>query len=183
MKMFVLLFEGSEKVGKTTLARKLSKFIGVSYFKSCPPSTQEVTGNYEDIAFNNIKLIYDLLKTTQTPLIIDRLLASQFVYGTVMRGKTDVRKIKMYDKLFARQLNAVIVYCECNLKNNERRFKKEKIIAFDKVDKLKEKFHEYLKFTKCKKIIVNTDKEIDESFLDLIEELSKLGVVKCHAAK
>lgn len=113
----IILFEGLDKTGKTTIAKELSKITNYPYFKM-PLEKDAFKGQYNP----EISLIYETRKFLEfveqnviKNVIIDRDYASEYVYGKIFREDRYLEYkiddfIREYDKRYFRN-NLIIVYC------------------------------------------------------------------------
>lgn len=168
----IIILEGPDKVGKTHVAKALSKKLDIPYFKA----------SNEHHAFLNDKkqflnhLLYadprvaDLLSQTGHSVIFDRSYPSEYAYSRVFNRKTDMNMLSRVDESFAK-LNAWIIVCH--------RTSYDGII--DDIDtsiesttlsKIDSEYQSFLKWTTCKnKMLLNVDDE------DLNRELDDIMFV------
>ena len=70
MKNLKIAFVGLDGTGKTTIARGLSRLLGIPYFKDS--MYKEIFFNNSDYAKMTGDFLLDLLRQTNQPLIMDR---------------------------------------------------------------------------------------------------------------
>lgn len=127
----IIIFEGLDGTGKTTIAKELSKTLDIQYFKNPMHDLDTTPEKYhKDINY------FKLLTNFQAPLILsflsqcsfvnygiilDRFTPSEFAYGLSLRNSTSVDIIWAIDKKLA-ELGAKIIYCTkwdiLKIKNN-----------------------------------------------------------------
>ena len=107
----IIIFEGPDKTGKTSIAQKLSEVTSIPYFKF---ELEKEIFNTENAFFNLLKygfpLLVQFLKQTKTDVILDRSYPSEIVYSLVFNRKTDPSILKWADKQF-KEMGAVVVLC------------------------------------------------------------------------
>ena len=85
----IVILEGPNKCGKTTLARHLIKNYGFAYFKDTRIETRELTNEQKkEVIEHDIEAQANLLKSISNNinLIVDRFHITEFVYGSLNRG-------------------------------------------------------------------------------------------------
>lgn len=103
--MTVILFEGADKVGKTTLADMTAHLLGthVNHFSTPGDGTTpfELKSRYQSTLFG-----------TEPPVVVDRAHWSEWAYGNIYRGKSllDWDTVKELDT-WLWQSAGVIVHC------------------------------------------------------------------------
>jgi len=118
--------------------------------------------------------------------IINRLWASMWVYGKFKKRNLFYDKILMFDKIFAYNLNTVLVYVTADNKTIEERIikKKETDIINADIKPIKTLYEKYLKVTKLPKIIINTtNKTPKQCAKELIEKINLLGRIEWSNTK
>lgn len=132
--MKVLLFEGIDKVGKTTTIKTLEdnlKEKGYKVIKIELPficnkiNTEERTFRLE-MTVNNIIEIDKYFSDDNTICLVDRLYLSERVYGAVLRnGNFDNFKCNLFDYKISRLDTTLIHVRPLNLLHNFNKFKDE----------------------------------------------------------
>lgn len=122
----IIILEGENKTGKSTLAKKLVNDFNFTYVKCSQPEKdpyieyqEKLRQGYDDIVF-------------------DRFWLGEHVYGKLYRGKSKLneeqdRNIQL--KMMA--LNSILIYCYDTEKNIAKRFKQEGE-EFANIDKIKD---------------------------------------------
>ena len=113
----IIILEGCDKNGKTTLAHKLSQKLGWPIVKFSAPK------NDEDV----FKTYMQFILSRRIPVILDRFYLGEKVYGQIFRGKSQL------DYLQSRTLEGLLltrrsinVYCQVPLKEIKKNFIKDK---------------------------------------------------------
>lgn len=100
----IIILEGPDGSGKTTLANKLAKQTGYPIIHFTRPTTEEETQAMFDEYFK-------LVRKTKNA-ILDRCWYSEMVYGPVMRGVSHIAYPQMYalEEQLCRN-GAMLIYC------------------------------------------------------------------------
>lgn len=172
--MKIVLFEGIDKVGKTTTIEKLKKELSSFGFKVLKLNLP-YTIDYEDIdnknstfrlkmSIKNLMTMYDEYDENYICLI-DRLHISEKVYGKLLRDKFD-RTTFYYSDYYLSEMRVKLIYLVPNdVHGNYEKFKDEKGL----IDGLTEEqyidtyemFNETIVKTKIKDILTLKTCEID----------------------
>lgn len=113
----ILLFEGWEKVGKTTLALKCASDLNFQYFRSTKQISSGV--NLEQAIQYDWRFMLNFLSQVSIDACFDRSFISQYVYSYMFR-KENIKKeytFKEYEDLFTNYTNKFlnlggkIIYC------------------------------------------------------------------------
>ena len=100
--MSIIILEGVDKVGKSTLASKLCEEFNCELIKTSQPKTNNAAKEY-------IKKIKSLNKTKN--YLFDRFYLGEMVYGKIYREKTlDDKNFKLIEAKL-NKLNSVLIYC------------------------------------------------------------------------
>lgn len=112
----LIILEGSDKCGKTTLARFLAVKFQADYVKFSAP-VKPAYDEYRDFLFT-----IDPRKN----YVLDRFLYGELVYGPIYRGKSGVtpEQMRFLETIMARVRTAVI-YCETDLQQIRDNFVKD----------------------------------------------------------
>ena len=107
----LIIFDGPDNCGKTSIAKLISKIETIRYFKH-----QGVTKlNFRD---PNVALVsecnelysLDLIKTLNMNVLIDRHYPSDFVYGHIYRNRSEY-SLRKVDEFMSNIVNHLIVIC------------------------------------------------------------------------
>jgi len=167
----ILIFEGADYTGKTSISKKLSTTLKIPYFKN---TTELQFFNNEDISkyrWLDQLYIYEFLKQTKYSVIFDRAYPSDIVYSSLYRKYDDDFFARLYniDELFS-QINAQIILC---YKDNFSNYF-DVIIEFENIERIQKAYFEFANQTKCKLLKLNTTNEnIDDQIAAIIRWLRK----------
>ena len=108
----IINFAGSDKSGKTEIAKELSRRLGIPYFKN----QQEIVNFKDDedyfrkVLKYGCPLVIDLLGQMQASVIFDRNYACEWVYSRAMNRVTYPDILRRIDDAYAK-LNSVTIIC------------------------------------------------------------------------
>lgn len=114
----IIIIEGCDKTGKTTLSKLIVEKLGYNYIK-CSQPVKPAFEEYNDL-LNNL----DKSKN----YVIDRFIYGEFVYGPLYRLKCGISSsqfIKLEDILLS-LFNTTLIYCHDDVENIKNRFISEK---------------------------------------------------------
>jgi thymidylate kinase len=171
-KQQVIIIEGIDMVGKTSIIRELSKTLNI-------PAYKEI--REEKWYDHNIDLLYaeeariQMLEQIGFSIIFDRSYPSEWAYAHAYERKTIPERILELDKRYA-TLGTKIIY----LYKSPEYFQQDKtnLIDFSKYSRIDERYREFLLFkTKCDYMFLDTsDQNIHSQvesicdFLNIIKE-------------
>jgi thymidylate kinase len=165
MKQQIIILEGIDMVGKTTICQAFSKATEIPSFKQI----------YKDKWFDHtVDLLYgeeariQMLEQLHFSAIFDRSYPSEYAYGKAYERQILEEKIWDIDKRYAR-LGAFIIY----LYKPERLWQKDKtnLIETGMYGRIDKYFKEFLDKTHCPFMYLDTsDQDIDRQVLEIYEE-------------
>lgn len=111
----IIILEGENKCGKTTLAQHIVDTFNFDYIKCSQPKGDPYIQYME------------ILKNIKGNTVIDRFHIGESVYGPIYRSKGALSEEQIRNiELKALALNAVLIYCHDNASNIAERFNREK---------------------------------------------------------
>ena len=153
----VIIFEGPDKSGKTTIAKELAKRYNISYFKNYSEQSNFVDKSFTQSAFIEANYLINILNQVEiknNTIILDRHMPSEYAYSKTFGRKTNESLIWEYDEKFLKY-STVIIYC---YKNDYSEYTDE-VVDMNQVNKLKKYYDEYLDKTKLKTLKLETSNE------------------------
>lgn len=86
--VMIIIVEGIDRVGKTTLCNMLNEKLGIAVFKDdiCESMKKKDAETKSIAALNAMKSIVNVCSSLKANLVIDRFHATEAVYGCINRG-------------------------------------------------------------------------------------------------
>ena len=163
-KQTIIIMEGHDMAGKTTIAAALSKKLDLPIVK---------IKRHEKWFDPMIDLLYagethcQVAEQTGFSLIYDRLYPSEYAYSRTYGRPTSHEKIMALDERYAK-MGALIVVCYKDSKAYQKDDKD--IIDMSKYDAITKWYNEFKKITKCKYLMLDTT---DENLEDQLNKIDK----------
>lgn len=174
--MAVLLFDGPDGSGKTTLAKNIAQGLNLTYHKNPyehgewkHPDRYKLMLRYTDLYF----LTY--LKNSGNSVCLDRAWTTEWVYSQVFERGTDWDFCRQLDQLLSSIPQSVlIITTRDNLPLKEDELYDINSSWFS----IRDKYLELSKWTQNKVIYINTENRTpDETYVYCLEKLKELGVI------
>ena len=164
----IIIFEGHDTSGKSSIAKALSEKINVPIFKV------KRDKYWWDPIINLLYMtegITQFIEMTKCSVIIDRWHPSDYMYSKLFDRDVSYRKIADIDDRLAQQ-HALIIYC----------YKDQEVFIDDKEDadfvnksmytRMTTLYREYEKISKCRSLWINTsNKNLEEQLKVIIAYL------------
>jgi thymidylate kinase len=111
----LIIIEGADKTGKTTLAKAIAKRFGYHYYHSGPPKRRP--------ADEYIDFLLDLKYST----VCDRFHLGELVYGPMFRGTIGIneREFRVIEYML-KSMKAILIYASTDIKLANKRLKVSK---------------------------------------------------------
>jgi thymidylate kinase len=161
----ILLMEGADGTGKTTLAKALSSELSIPYFKRNNEDFKNCTEEafWKNEAFKN-SLYFDqtyiaqFLKQTGYSTILDRAWPSEYVYSQVFCRNTDFQLLTELDDFYS-NLRAKIIITRCR-----KPFREDNLVGADYFEQVRYMYNLFSQWTKCDVITLEMDRlSLDEA--------------------
>ena len=158
----IIILSGIDKVGKTTLARQISKETGLPYVKFNPPKSLKVIDpllwSRDVVIFHRTLLEYFeklVLSREKVGVIFDRFYPDEIVYSKIFRGLELKDIYRDIDERFAK-LNTILLYLlHPDFIELKRRWETETKVSFEKTRLLIHEFEQFYQFTSLKKFRIS----------------------------
>lgn len=171
----VVLFDGSDKVGKTEMAKELSLRLKIPYFKN--QSEWNAFSNDPSYFVNALKYgdpyFYNFLKSTGHSTILDRSYPSEWVYSKVYNRPTDDEALNYIDSL-ASDLGVKIII---PYRTSYEGFHDDMHDIDSKaMQKISDVYAEFINWTGCETLHLCVDSEdLDWEMETILEFINKKG--------
>jgi len=138
----IIIIEGIDKSGKTTIAKELCKKYNLFYVKNPLPNNYYFGNDKNIIPFVEFSYLNMILHNTDLDnIVLDRWFISQFAYSKVYKDKRiDENYFWKLEKILSER-NTIGFYI---YKNYDRNDFKDKFVKFDKLNKLHKAYLNYL---------------------------------------
>ena len=167
----VLILEGVDRAGKTTIGYELSRLLKIPIYKGSSPHNLSLPFYMETEISQTI--FHDFLYKTKYSIILDRAYPSEYVYSTVYKRKTNRKMLHKLDIKF-RDLNTVLIYVHADYNVLKSRFTTERKVRTSKIRSIANEYDKFLESTKLRVIRVDTTAQTAKAAtLFIIKELKK----------
>lgn len=140
--MAVIILEGENKTGKSTLAKHIVKTYGFEYIPSAQPQGDP---------HKEYSAILDKIQSTGKDFVLDRFCHGEFVYGPIYRGESGMELVQLLDleMRLKTQMNTVLIHCYDTYDNIKERFisEDEEFATTDKIKETLWRFENILKLS------------------------------------
>lgn len=162
----IILFEGTDSVGKTTLAKAVARHWHIPYYKNTAEERQKLAFETKLLAQYVCPIVIDLFAQLRPNIVMDRFYPSEFVYGQVLPGRTvDLDQLRTIDTAFA-QLDPILVFCyKTTYSNFVDVSTQEQFLS-----QLRAKYCEFLQWTSIRNVV-----SLDMTTEDLQTQLQTLS--------
>ena len=151
----VILCEGTDRSGKSTIGKLISEKLNISYFKYTRDK-EALSGSDMTSAMLKYTDPYfcDFLKQTKASVVIDRHYPSEWTYSQILGRKTDEDGIRRTDELFS-QIPATILILKrksyVGVSDDDPR------LDSSTLEKISQKYDEFAKWSKCRVLTFEFD--------------------------
>jgi thymidylate kinase len=160
-----IIFIGCDNSGKTTIAKELSKYLNIPYFKN---NNEKVKNrNYLNALYYESILYYNFLKQTGYSCIRDRDYPCEYVYSKIFNRETDDNFILEIDRKY-KEINTLFIY----LYKDEYKEFKDDFINKEHIELVKKYYKEFLNLTVNRYIKINTtDEDLDRQITIILNSI------------
>jgi thymidylate kinase len=164
----IIILEGHDKSGKSTIAEALSKRISLPIFKMSRPKYFWDPLSFQTYATESIT---QMLEQTGVSVILDRSFPSDYMYSTLFIRPYDYERGKKTDERFA-TMNALIVYCYKNKSSYLEDPEDASFISTKDYDKMKTIYSSFLRSSRTRSIEINTsDEDLEKQLTTIINNI------------
>ena len=150
----VIIFEGPDGTGKTTIARELAKKIEVPYFKFNGEHDFWRKGKFKTALEFDQPFMQQLLLQTGMDIVWDRAYPSEWVYFQVFNRETNMEVLDALDAAYARMGAWIVVTLR---KDYAAGTKQDELVTREKVLELHRVYNEFCEWTRCNTIRIYVD--------------------------
>ena len=170
-KQKVIIFEGLDRSGKTSIATETSKLLGIPYFKFEKHNYWDEK-KYENATYYDQPFFVELLKQTGLSIVADRAYPSEYAYAPLFDRQLDEKFLRKIDDAHA-ELGTIIVLC---IKRNVN--EKDEKVPMDKYKDIISRYLDFSMWTKCHVIILDTTAlDLESQINFLISHFRKEGLL------
>lgn len=164
----IIIFEGVDKSGKSSIAKSLSPLLNIPYYKNSRERNQKRRGETKLMTQYAVPYLLDFLEQVPSDFIMDRNWPSEWCYGQVENRDIDIEQIRQVDDWFANAFDTALIICY-KTKYYEADFADE-MTKFERVPALVQKYHEFIQWTSVKNVL-----PLDTTNADLDAQLEKIS--------
>lgn len=167
----IILFEGPDKSGKSTIAKALSTLLDIPYYKNSMERNQKRRGQTKIMTEFAVPYLFNFLEQVHSACIMDRNYPSEWCYGQVEQREIDLDQIRLLDDWFSEFFDSCIIIC---YKTQYPDFQDE-TTPMHHVDALVQKYQEFATWTHCPRLLLldttsaNQDQQL-ETILEFLKE-------------
>lgn len=167
----IILFEGPDKSGKSTIAKALSALIDIPYYKNSMERNQKRRGQTKIMTEFAVPYLFNFLEQVTAACIMDRNYPSEFCYGQVEGREIDLEQIRILDDWFSELFDSCIIIC---YKTQYAHFQDE-TTPVHHIDALVQKYQEFATWTHCPRVLLldTTAADQDQQLKMILEFLDK----------
>lgn len=160
----LIILEGPDGVGKTTLSTSLSARLKVPRFKYARQSELFVKGETRIITKYGGDMLLDFIEQVRPSVIFDRLYPSEFAYSIAFGRDFDLDKVLDLDHRYA-QLETKIVFCR---RSQPYKLYDEEGIQAHHLPAIQLAYNSFMLLTKCERYDLDTAGKSIDTCLDEI---------------
>lgn len=157
----IIVLEGADASGKSTLAKKLVEALDGEYVKFSQP----VKPPYEE--YLRFLLNHDPAKT----YILDRFMYGELVYGPIFRGAAGFSMLDLnYLEMVLMRFNHVVIHCQVSLDQNLKKLKErgDDLVKLHQVEDIRLRYQAVFKHALIEQFIYDWTEAHDENFIGVI---------------
>ncbi len=169
-KQLVLIMEGADRSGKSTVGKLLAEKLNIPYFKYSRDKEALTGSNMTSLMLRiSDPYVVEIFKQTKQSVVIDRQYPSEWVYSQALGRETDEKGIRASDALFA-EIPAIVIVLKrksyAGVTDDDPR------LGADMLESISRKYDEFAKWSKCRVLTFefdewNPDKMVTEILFTL----------------
>jgi len=157
----IIVLEGADASGKSTLAKKLVEAFNGEYVKFSQP----VKPPYEE--YLHFLLNHDQSKT----YILDRFMYGELVYGPIFRGAAGFSMLDLnYLEMVLMRFNHIVIHCQVDLSHNLKKLSErgDDFVKLNQVEDIRLRYKAVFDHALIEQFIYDWTKTHDENFIGVI---------------
>jgi len=169
-KQKIIIFEGHDRAGKTTIAKELAKQCDFQYFKSNSQKFHFKNDDFHLAVHYEGDLWIDILNQLNfgNGIILDRFVGSEVAYSTAFKRPTVVKSYLDWVDKQLQLLNTKIIYC---FKNDFHGEFHDDCISLDRIQEIKFGYELYFNsYTELPNLRLDTTNEDLEEQIKIIKD-------------
>lgn len=166
----IILFEGPDGVGKSSIAKELSKILNIPYYKNSMERNQKRKGQTKLMTEFAVPYLFNFLEQVAAECIMDRNYPSEFCYGQVENRDVDLEMLRILDDWFSTAFDSCIIICYKSVYENFE----DETTPQEHLEALVQKYKEFSHWTHCNKVLFldTTDANLEQQLKSILEFLS-----------
>jgi hypothetical protein len=175
-KQNIIICEGCDRIGKTSLIKELSKYINVHSYKAKNEQLDFVSSQdkfLQHLYWSDTRQL-DLLEQIGFSIIFDRAHPSEWVYSRFYNRKTDDEQLFKNDARYA-ALGTNIVFCYRNSYEGLQDDLDPNLTS-NNLQKIHDLYEEFFKLTKCKVTRICLDPVLPNGYFDELVKTQEICV-------
>ena len=161
----IIIFEGHDKAGKSTIAKTLSTQLDYPIFND--PRRKQIINHHDTTAAVQAGLLLaNFMYCTKPNIILDRFYPSEIVYSKVLGRKTDIWDLWKTDRIMASAKTRIILCYKSTIDQIDE------IHDIETLKQVRKGYFEFFGRTKCEKLMLDTtDKNLNKQINKIIKWL------------
>lgn len=149
----IVLMEGADGVGKTTLGREVARRLDLPYFRMPSQHENWRAGRFIDALRFDQTYLTEFLRQTGHSAVIDRAWPSEWVYSRVFRRDTDRSLLEELDRAWAGMGAWIII----PLRQHLERVRGDELVPSDRLKEVQDTYLEFAGWSRCNVLEVVLD--------------------------
>jgi dCMP deaminase len=182
----LIIFDDVDQGGKTTMAKRLSEYLGITYIKLKNINIEDNNYIKDGVSISTHSQIETVLQLYEKgvikDVILDRFHVSEFVYSKLFNRVYNNNYIREVENRLSKFNDVLIIRCRPDYETLKARWKaNERIVSTSLLTYVLEYYDEwYASFAKIPNISIDTSNAESISFFELSNELLKRSIYPNH---
>jgi hypothetical protein len=149
----VFFLEGPDNCGKSHIGRSLEFLIDIPYFRFSKQHEYWTNESFKLALEYDQPMLESLIRQLHCDVLIDRCYISEWVYSSVFKRKTNEKLLNKLDLRFSRLGCVAMIFLRRSYDGHDN----DVVVSKDKFLELHKKYLEFVKWTRCKCIVMHVD--------------------------